>query len=1052
MIEHYNAFISYKHAPLDTKVASEIQTRLERFRIPRAIQKSSGIQKFDRIFRDKEELLITSDLNETIEQALVNSDFLIVICSYATKESIWVQREIEFFLKTHSKNQVLTVVAEGEPVDVVPQILQERQVTVTLDDGSEETVTVPMEPLSCDYRGDFRKARKEELPRLAAAMLGCSYDELKQRQRQYRIRRMTAAFSAVAVLLAGLSVYFAWSASQIKENYLLSLQNQSQYLAAESVSLLENGDRVNAMLLALEALPKDDKDDRPVLPEAEYALAQAVNAYVSSVENQYSVEYAFPHGGKINNIFTTGDETRLVVMHSDYSFAIWDVEKREKLTEHVVPYYISHSAVSFDEKLLILANGTLYCYDCITGHPLWQVNARDYKNTSFGPDSFAVSDTAPVAVITMGDYLVILDTATGQVLQDMPMPTYAEEKSWSEETLWCYYIEYAKFSPDNRKVFLHLAGDESRLAICNLETGSFTITDFWFWSVDDAFFTEDGNVILIGKYRSRNGNYWIQPLYYYEDDYTEIGCINPEGDLLWADEIHYTEMDVGLGSECKPFIYPGDEGDIPAVAAVAGEKLMFYDIATGDLLEENAYTDAIVTLTLMDFHLSCVTVNGMVGQYSFEAKINMAGDFCIEDIDLAADMDLLENKWLFVSNSDTGNVLLYSYGLHDENWTEMPMDGELEDPSVFGLRKHHAGSTTLLTDYSDLSVPFVALDAEARTARFYEGLGEEFWNGKFMQGLSPDGKAILIKDYRAESDTYVAAYDLETGEYIPNFYELPAGWSDLVLQDGAIYFQGNIRDNEGLIQRGIIRQFDDGYYETVIVPTVDPDASLVSDALWVTHKGDDTVLTKDYNYTAKTQHYYTVNMQTSEVFHTDLIAYRDTTALWSADGQIFFVTEENCIIAFDRKCSELYRISCNGMTPGSLFASGEDLFVLYSDSVYRYRVSDGAFLNKIDVAADGSVILNCRWDNSQPGTLVLYNRDTLNLIDTERWVVRTHVDGCWGFDLRSGLIFTSQNKVNETMRFGYYEIYDYRQLIEMAREQLDGMTLSAEMRNKYGIT
>ena len=57
MIERYNAFISYKHAPLDTKVASEIQTRLERFRIPKAIQKSSGIKKIDRIFRDKEELM-----------------------------------------------------------------------------------------------------------------------------------------------------------------------------------------------------------------------------------------------------------------------------------------------------------------------------------------------------------------------------------------------------------------------------------------------------------------------------------------------------------------------------------------------------------------------------------------------------------------------------------------------------------------------------------------------------------------------------------------------------------------------------------------------------------------------------------------------------------------------------------------------------------------------------------------------------------------------------------------------------------------------------------
>lgn len=71
MIEHYNAFISYKHAPLDTRVATEIQTRLERFRIPKAIQKSSGVKKIHRIFRDKEELLITSDLNETIEHALV---------------------------------------------------------------------------------------------------------------------------------------------------------------------------------------------------------------------------------------------------------------------------------------------------------------------------------------------------------------------------------------------------------------------------------------------------------------------------------------------------------------------------------------------------------------------------------------------------------------------------------------------------------------------------------------------------------------------------------------------------------------------------------------------------------------------------------------------------------------------------------------------------------------------------------------------------------------------------------------------------------------------
>ena len=68
MAPRYNAFISYRHAPLDSKVASEIQKKLERARIPRAIQKKTGKKKIERIFRDKEELPITNDINDDIRQ------------------------------------------------------------------------------------------------------------------------------------------------------------------------------------------------------------------------------------------------------------------------------------------------------------------------------------------------------------------------------------------------------------------------------------------------------------------------------------------------------------------------------------------------------------------------------------------------------------------------------------------------------------------------------------------------------------------------------------------------------------------------------------------------------------------------------------------------------------------------------------------------------------------------------------------------------------------------------------------------------------------------
>ena len=1046
MIEHYNAFISYRHAPLDSRVAGEIQTQLERFRIPKAIQKSSGVKKIYRIFRDKEELLITSDLNDTIEHALVHSDFLIVICSHATKESVWVQREIEFFLKTHSKDRVLTVVAEGEPVDVVPPILREREATVTLDDGSEETVTMPMEPLSCDYRGDFRKARKEELPRLVAAMLGCSYDELKQRQRQYRVRRMTAAFSAVAVLLAALSAYYAWSASQIQQNYLESLKNQSQYLSAESLTLLENGDRMSAMLLALEALPKDDKDERPVLPEAEYALSQAVNAYVSPNTNWYAVEYAFPHGGAVNAILPSTDENRLAVLHSNYSFTLWDVQTREKLTEQVLDAYIRKAAVSTDDQLLILTSDALFSYDMYSGTLLWQMDTTD-PVTSASAEAFALSDTAPLAALPVGQDMLFLDTETGAVVDTVPMPTHADTDLFGQETERAYNISFGEFSPDNQKLFLHLHGDQEYLALCDRQTDAVTVFDLEFFLVEDAVFTDDGNVVFIGMYYMRNGNYWIRPLYYYEDGFSEVACIDPEGRLLWAEEIHYTEMDVGLGSEVHPFTYQDTAGNtVSAVAAVSGEKMVFLDTATGDILEEHAYTAAIVTLSVFDEHISATLADGMLGQYIFSEHLNMAGDFCIEGIDLAAD-----NTRLFVSDSETGTVLLYTYALHDDNWTEMPMEENAEDP-FYSFDKYIAGDTLLLTRYSGLDQPFVVIDTQARTARICT-LPEGFMEDKFFKGLSSDGKAILLTNY--DDNTVVGALLLDTMQYEPNYYSLPSGWSELLLRGNNIYYKSYAVNADGSHSDGLTRQTIGGDAAVWEIPTVDPEAYLMSNFLLLTENEDMALLQE--RKLGQEPRYHTLDLRTGALHHTQPIpkqaSYADAQACWSADGTLFFVASENCIFAFDRSCREVYRISSNGMTAGSLFSSGEDLFVLYgANTIYRYRISDGAFLNKIEMDnGNVSITSDCRWDDSQPGILALFNNDTLNIIDTQRWVVKTRVDDCLSFDLQKGLIFTAQSGFDNRMHFGYYEIYDYRQLIEMAKAQLEGLTLSPEMRAKYGV-
>lgn len=102
-----------------------------------------------------------------------------------------MQREIETFLKYHDYSRVLTVLVNGETYETIPEILLNKPVT---DPITGETKLEAIEPLTCDWRVDKKKAKREELPRLAAALLNCGYDELRQRERQYRIRRLTPFF------------------------------------------------------------------------------------------------------------------------------------------------------------------------------------------------------------------------------------------------------------------------------------------------------------------------------------------------------------------------------------------------------------------------------------------------------------------------------------------------------------------------------------------------------------------------------------------------------------------------------------------------------------------------------------------------------------------------------------------------------------------------------------------------------------------------------------------------------------------------------------------
>lgn len=279
---YYDAFISYRHKKQDSFAAEKIHKMLEQYHVPKRIQKVSGKKKIERVFRDRDELPTSSNLGDNIRDALKNAEYLIVVCSPDVIESQWVQQEIELFLETHSRDKILAVLISGEPLQAFPRQLRIAEEEVTGQDGRKTVIEKKVEPLAADIRAksqrEMEKKLKKEILRLLAPLLSCSYDDLRQRHREYAMKKAAAAVAIVCCLTLSFTVYALHQAARIQKQYQRALEEESRYLAEISGELLKDGDRIGALRNAVEALPKEE-DDRPLRQEAVFALNNALYSY-----------------------------------------------------------------------------------------------------------------------------------------------------------------------------------------------------------------------------------------------------------------------------------------------------------------------------------------------------------------------------------------------------------------------------------------------------------------------------------------------------------------------------------------------------------------------------------------------------------------------------------------------------------------------------------------------------------------------------------------------------------------------------------------------------
>jgi hypothetical protein len=103
----YDAFISYSHAK-DKPIAAALQSVVQKLGKPWYRRRAL------RVFRDDTSLSATPTLWPTIEQALGQSRFLILLASPEAAASPWVDKEVAYWLEHKGADTLLIALTDGE--------------------------------------------------------------------------------------------------------------------------------------------------------------------------------------------------------------------------------------------------------------------------------------------------------------------------------------------------------------------------------------------------------------------------------------------------------------------------------------------------------------------------------------------------------------------------------------------------------------------------------------------------------------------------------------------------------------------------------------------------------------------------------------------------------------------------------------------------------------------------------------------------------------------------------------------------------------------------
>ena len=330
----YDAFISYSHKQ-DARLGKALQASLQSFARPFFRSRSM------RIFIDDASLPMTSDLWGTIESALAQSSFLLLLACPASHRSKWVSDEVEAFVRIHGTERVGIALTKGKTPWTDPEFDDESptcaisgKVIQLLTKAATEPLVIDLRPFRDENGGLSRTAEYDGcIAAIASAITGRDKDALYG-EHLARLRRRVTIFAALLSALLLLTIAACTTAYLAFRQMRLAQSRELTALAELNLAR----DPVLALQQALEAATKAPTRS------AERALWRA-----TTVQN---TTHILRHGAPVTDALFSDDGQILISSDEDGILHVWDL--RSSLKHRT---YESHQGAIYD--LDLTTNGEL---------------------------------------------------------------------------------------------------------------------------------------------------------------------------------------------------------------------------------------------------------------------------------------------------------------------------------------------------------------------------------------------------------------------------------------------------------------------------------------------------------------------------------------------------------------------------------------------------------------------------------------------------------------------------------------------------------------------